>query len=234
MRHETSIKLSESVNITLIRIPYGSFVMGSTQEDPDARPNEMPAHEVNVESFWFGKFPVTNAQWNAVFPGTPREGRDLAPAVNVHLNQAVGFCERISEISEFKVRLPTETEWEYACRAGTTTRYSFGDEIDSDLVNHDQTDGPWNVGSGPSNDFGLHDMHGCVWEWCADDWHTNYVGAPNDGSAWLGGGDGSYRVQRGGAWDSRARRCRSAYRVGDIAQNNADIVGLRIAADNFD
>ncbi|MBS1796302.1 MAG: formylglycine-generating enzyme family protein, partial [Acidobacteria bacterium] len=132
-------------------------------------------------------------------------------------------------------------EWEYACRAGTTTPFYFGERLTTEQANFngEQPFGnappgefrkrPTAVGSFPPNAFGLYDLHGNVWEWCADVWHEDYRNAPADGSAWLAGGDRSYGVQRGGSWLDRASNCRSAFRVGDIAHNDENIVGLRVA-----
>jgi formylglycine-generating enzyme required for sulfatase activity len=171
--------------------------------------------------------------------GEDFRGQNL-PVVNVWLERAIEFCGRLSTLHGENFRLPTEAEWEYACRAGTTTPFSFGETLTTDLANFDGgqpfKDTPKGefrkcltpVGSFPPNAFGLYDMHGNIWEWCADIWHENYLGAPEDGSAWLTNGDQSYCVQRGGSWLDRASNCRSAFRVGDIAHNNDHIVGLRV------
>lgn len=163
------------------------------------------------------------------------------PVVNVWLEKAIEFCAKLSGLTGEMFRLPSEAEWEYACRAGTTTPFSFGETITTDLANFNGEQpfgrtpkgefrkcltpvGYFNV----ANNFGLYDMHGNVWEWCADVWHENYISAPTDGSDWLSGGDQGYCVQRGGSWIDRAANCRSAFRVGDIAHNNDNIVGLRV------
>lgn len=219
--------------------------MGSSNFETEKRENETPQHKVYVKSFYLGKFPVTQAQWFAVMKSLPQTGEnfrgDNLPVVNVWLEKAIEFCAKLSNLTGKSFRLPSEAEWEYSCRAGTTTPFSFGETITSELANFNGEQ-PFKktpksefrkrliqVGSFPPNPFGLYDMHGNVWEWCADIWHENYSGAPNDGSAWLTDGDQSYCVQRGGSWIDRATNCRSAFRVGDIAHNNDNIVGLRLS-----
>ena len=228
----------------MVEIPAGSFLMGSSEHESEKRENEMPQHEVNLQSFFLGKFPVTQAQWFAVMKTFPIISKhflgDNLPVVNVWLEKTIEFCAKLSNLTGEIFRLPSESEWEYACRAGTNTPFSFGETITTDLANFN---GEQPFGKAPKskfrkyltsggnfapNDFGLYDMHGNIWEWCADIWHENYLGAPNDGSAWLNDGDQSYCVQRGGSWIDRASNCRSAFRVGDIAHNNDQIVGLRV------
>jgi eukaryotic-like serine/threonine-protein kinase len=228
----------------MIEIPAGSFLMGSGDSETIKRENETPPHEVNLKSFYLGKFPVTQEEWLAVMKTLPQineefRGLDL-PVVNVWLEKAIEFCAKLSALTGEKFRLPSEAEWEYACRAGTTTPFNSGATITTDLANFNgeqpfgQTPkGEFRkrltpVGTFPPNAFGLYDMHGNFWEWCADIWHENYSGAPTDGSAWLANGDQSYCVQRGGSWLDRAANCRSAFRVGDIAHNHDHLVGLRV------
>lgn len=217
----------------MVQVPAGSFFMGSSALETEKRENETPQHEVNLKSFFLGKFPVAQAQWFAVMKSLPSigedfRGRDL-PVVNVWLEKAIEFCAKLSALTGEHFRLPSEAEWEYACRAGTKTAFSFGNNLNNNLANFGgRNSGLTRVGSFPPNNFGLYDMHGNVWEWCADIWHENYVGAPNDGSAWLTDGDQSYCVQRGGSWIDREKNCRSAFRVGDIAHNDENIVGIRV------
>ncbi|CAN5297021.1 N/A [soil metagenome] len=237
-------KLSKDVNLEMIEIPAGSFLMGSSDSETEKRENETPQHEVKLQSFYLGKFPVTQSEWFAVMQRIPEISEDFRgnnlPVVNVYLEKAIEFCAKLSILTQENFRLPSESEWEYACRAGTTTSFSFGKTITNAQANFNGEQ-PFRktpkgefrkclttVGSFPPNSFGLYDMHGNVWEWCADIWHENYVGAPNDGSAWLTNGDQSYGVQRGGSWIDRASNCRSAFRVGDIAHNTDNIVGLRV------
>lgn len=238
-----SVDLGE-VDLQMVEIPEGSFVMGGPAGEPGRRENESPQHRVSLPSFFLGRFPVTQAQWRAVMGSPPPmrdefRGDDL-PAVNVWWEQVLDFCARLSERSGLNVRLPSEAEWEYACRAGTSTPYHWGPTITSEVANFDGTrpygaapKGTFRRGLTPAgyfraaNGFGLEDMHGNVWEWCADVWHDDYYGAPEDGSAWRSGGDQGYIVQRGGSWRDAAVLCRAAFRVGDIAYNSDHIVGLR-------
>ena len=222
--------------------------MESSDCESGSRKNETPQHEVNLQSFYLGKFPVTQLQWCAVMDELPEISSAFCggnlPVVNNWLEKSIEFCAKLSKLINKNFRLPTEVEWEYACRANSITPFSFGETITTDLANFDgeqsykQTPkGKFRqrltpVGHFAANAFGLYDMHGNVWEWCADVWHENYIGAPTDGSAWLKNGDQSYCVQRGGSWIDRASNCRSAFRVGDIAHNSDHIVGLRVCMEN--
>ena len=159
------------------------------------------------------------------------EGADR-PVESVSWHDAVKFCERLRELTGVQFRLPSEAEWEYAARAGTTTEYSFGDSerqlglyawryANSNFQTHP-------VGKKRANPFGLFDMHGNVWEWCQDVWHINYQGAPTDGSAWLSGGDSSYRVLRGGSWYNPGNLCRSSDRFPNHSDIRNNLVGFRV------
>jgi formylglycine-generating enzyme required for sulfatase activity len=214
-----------------------------------------------------GKYPVTQAQWRAV-AGLPKVKRDLKsdpsrfkgdrlPVENVSWYDAVEFCARLSKYSEREYRLPSEAEWEYACRAGTMTPFHFGETITTDLANYDGTDdkdGKWKgsygkgtlgiyrqktteVGIFPANAFGLYDMHGNVWEWCADSWHENYreapnIGIPNIGMAWNrnieNDNDNQMRLLRGGSWEDNPVNCRSAPRIWDNPDSGYDNIGFRV------
>jgi formylglycine-generating enzyme required for sulfatase activity len=229
--------------LDMVLIPGGSFMMGSPNSEGDA--SERPQHKVTVQPFCMGKFAVTQAQWRAV-AAMPKVERDLEadpsfkgamrPVEGVSWYGAVEFCKRLSRYANRQYRLPSEAEWEYACRAKMTTSYSFGNAISGDYVNfkdqktvviskgllgigrkevkrgifRKQTT---EVGSFPANAFGLYDMHGNVWEWCQDVWHDSYEGAPLDGSVWVEGGDQGRRVLRGGTWGCYPGDCRSAVRV---------------------
>jgi formylglycine-generating enzyme required for sulfatase activity len=163
--------------------------------------DEGPQHRVTIQSFWMGKYPITQRQWQAVMGENPSYFKgDNRPVENVSWEDVVAFCQRLSEKTGKTYRLPSEAEWEYACRAGTTTPFYFGETITTDLVNYHgeypyaaAPEGVYReetteVGIFPPNAFGLYDMHGNVWEWCADPWHDNYNGAPTDGSVWQEGG----------------------------------------------
>lgn len=244
-----TLKLGSKTKLEMVEIPSGSFTMGSYPNEIEFRANEQPAHQVNVPSFFIGKFPVTQSQWVAIMKILPKMsnkfyGDDL-PVVNVWLEKALEFCSRLKLLADLAFRLPTEAEWEYACRAGTTTAFNCGETLTTELANFDGNKPYDNSPMGTfrnqttpvgyfkaANQFGLFDMHGNVWEWCADIWHEDYNGAPTDGSAWLTNGDQSYCVQRGGSWLNRAGACRSNFRVGDIAHNADSVVGLRVCLSN--
>ncbi|MEA5515307.1 caspase, EACC1-associated type [Nodularia sp. UHCC 0506] len=241
--------LGNGVVIDMVAIPGGTFLMGSPENEPKRRDSESPQHSVTIQPFFMGKFPVTQAQWAAVaafdkvkidlksdpscFKGANR------PVEYVSWNDAVEFCARLSQKTGKTYRLPSEAEWEYACRAGTTTPFYFGETITTDLANYDgkSTYGSapkgeyrgqtTDVGKFPANPFGLYDMCGNIWEWCQDEWHKNYNNAPADGSAWLI--DNQKRMLRGGSWFNNPAICRSACRDYGLAGNSNFNVGFRVA-----
>ncbi|MBD2362828.1 SUMF1/EgtB/PvdO family nonheme iron enzyme [Anabaena minutissima FACHB-250] len=227
--------LANAVVLDMVAIPGGQFLMGSPEGETGRYDSESPQHQVNVKSFFMGKFPVTQAQWQAV-TGFAKVNIDLnpkpsyfkganRPVENVSWDDAVEFCARLSQKTGKIYCLPSEAEWEYACRAGTTTPYYFGETITKDLANYDNSyQQTTDVGKFPANPFGLYDMHGNIWEWCLDDWHKNYEGAPIDGSPWFDGHNHLYQKQgrallRGGSWIVIPGDCRSACRY-DINRVN--------------
>jgi formylglycine-generating enzyme required for sulfatase activity len=210
-------KLPNRVTLEMVSLPAGQFLMGSPDSDSDASDDEKPPHQVKVNSFAIGKYPVTQAQYEAVMGTNPSHFKNNPqnPVENVSWNDAQAFCQKLSQITGKTYRLPTEAEWEYACRAGTTTRYYFGDDA-SQLGDYAWYDGNSQktthpVGQKRPNAWGLYDMIGNVWEWCEDNWHDNYIGAPKDGSAWLTN-DNDYPIVRGGCWYNGPDGCRSADR----------------------
>ncbi|MBE9034786.1 bifunctional serine/threonine-protein kinase/formylglycine-generating enzyme family protein [aff. Roholtiella sp. LEGE 12411] len=241
-------ELSKIVTLEMLSIPGGTYMMGSPEYEGDA--DERPQHQVRVEPFFMGKFPVTQAQWRAIaalpkvkqtLNPNPSKFKGLdRPVENVSWHEAVEFCVRLSEKTGRSYRLPSEAEWEYACRAGTTTSFHFGEKITSELVScsSDAYTGEskskfrketTNVGSFEvANAFGLYDMHGLVWEWCADSWHNNYNDAPVDGTAWEVGGDAHRRVLRGGSWSFSSELCRSASRSWNESDGGLRICGFRV------
>ena len=234
---------NDSLTLQLVSIPGGVFLMGSPEDEPECSVNESPQHGVTVESFFMGKYPVTQAEWRAV-AALPQVERKLEanpfhfkgddrPVERVSWYDAVEFCVRLSAHTRREYRLPTEAEWEYACRAGTTTRYHFGDTLTSELANYDANQ-TTEVGSYPPNAFGLYDMHGNVWEWCQDHRHKNYKGAPTDGSAWDDQRQNAVRVLRGGSWINFPRYCRSASRIISQPGNRVNGFGFRVVADVAD
>ncbi|NEO36565.1 MAG: formylglycine-generating enzyme family protein [Moorea sp. SIOASIH] len=229
--------LGNGVELEMVAIREGSFIMGSLETEEGHSDSESPQHQVTIKFFLMGKYPVTQAQWQAVAALTQvnRELKpnpsyfkgDDRPVERVSWDDAVEFCERLSQYTKRPYRLPSEAEWEYACRAGTTTPFHFGETITTEFANYN---GKYTYGSGPKgkyvkettpvgsfgvgNDFGLYDMHGNVWEWCADHWHSNYQGAPRDGSAWEDHNDNdNFRLLRGGCWDLSPGDCRSGSRL---------------------
>jgi formylglycine-generating enzyme required for sulfatase activity len=213
-------------------IEPGTFMMGSEPGELGRFPDEGPIHRVTIGSgFWLGETPVTQHFYQAVTGNHPSrfKGHPQHPVENVSWEDATAFCQQLTSLlSEFdhpSARLPTEAEWEYACRAGTATPLYSGKPLTSEagfcphldgLAWYDKNSGSTThpVGDKQPNDWGLYDMLGNVWEWCEDVWHENYQEAPDDGSAW--GGDaaaGSSRVFRGGSWANHARFCRCACRL---------------------
>ena len=231
------------LTLELVSIPGGVFLMGSPKDEPECYEDEGPQHKVQVPEFYMGKYPVTQAQWKAV-AALPQVERNLdtdpsyfkgddCPVERVSWYEAVEFCKRLSKHTGREYRLPTEAEWEYACRAGTTTFFHFGDSLTSELANYD-TNQTTPVGNYPPNAFGLYDMHGNVWEWCQDHWHDNYKGAPTDGSAWDDQGENDSRVLRGGSWIYIPRLCRSASRDYYLPGYRSSGVGFRVVANVAD
>lgn len=221
----------DDVILEMLAIPGGTFLMGSPDGEGDN--SEKPQHQVTVPPFYMGKYPVTQAQWERV-ADLPKVRRDLKskpsyfqganlPVETVSWLDAQEFCARISKATGKIYRLPSEAEWEYACRAGTTTPYYFGDQITKHLVNCNQ----WyyrqttEVGFFPPNIFGLYDMHGNVWEWCEDDWIKNYVGVLLNGNARIANSE--LKLLRGGSWFSHPENCRSASRNNDIRDDRDSI-----------
>ncbi|MGZ0019371.1 SUMF1/EgtB/PvdO family nonheme iron enzyme [Nitrosomonas sp. wSCUT-2] len=227
----------------MVRIPPGKFLMGSN----DGHRDEKPIHEVIINyAFEIGKYAVTFDEYDAFANATKRKlpndegwGRGKRPVINVTWNDAQDYVQWLSKQTGKKYRLPTEAEWEYAARAGTQTRYWWGDDIGRNNANCDGCGSQWDgkqtapAGSFKANAFGLHDTTGNVWEWTQDCWHDNYNKAPSDGSAWLekDGGDCSRRVVRGGSWYDIPQDVRSAFRNWDDADEADGDLGFRIARD---
>jgi formylglycine-generating enzyme required for sulfatase activity len=238
--------LVDDVPIDMVSLAGGRFLMGSPSGEEGRDDDEGPQHWVTVGQFEIGRYEVTQKQWVAVMGSNPSyfKGENL-PVENVSWVDVKDFCRRLNEklgLTEANgYRLPTEAEWEYAARARTPTPFAFGLTIGTDKVNYN---GNFSYGNGPkgiyrgktvevgslglSNDFGLFDMHGNVWEWCEDDWHDNYEGAPIDGRPWTDRGRGSLRVVRGGGWNYLAVSCRSASRRGSVPGGRDGALGFRL------
>jgi len=232
-----------AIESKMITIPAGSFVMGSPDSEDGRGSDEGPQHNVNVASFALAKYDVTFAEWDACVadggcngyrPGDQGWGRGNRPVINVSWDDAQAYIQWISRKTGHQYRLPTEAEWEYTARAGTTTAYYWGDSIGSGNANCAGCGSSWDgmqtspVGSFQPNSWGLYDMLGDVWQWTQDCYNSSYSGAPTDGTAWTGG-DCSDRVLRGGSWFSIPQYLRSAYRNGDVPSDRYNSIGFRLA-----
>ncbi len=268
----------DGIALEMVLIPDGTFTMGAPEDEEGSDSSERPQHNVTISGFLMGRYPITQAQWKAIASLTdlkvnedlepdpsyfkePYRGIDRwqRPVEQVNWYEAVEFCQRLSKLTGKNYRLPSEAEWEYACRGVTEPLnlekgesmppFHFGETITTELANYrgtDDKDFGWSgsYGKGPKGDsreqttpvgyfkvvnpFGLSDLHGNVWEWCADDWHENYNDAPTDGSAWLGGNDNRSPL-RGGSWDYPPESCRSAARIYVDRRVDCDIYsGVRV------
>ncbi|MEN8219905.1 MAG: formylglycine-generating enzyme family protein [Pseudomonadota bacterium] len=231
--HYDTVALSKDVTLEMVTIPGGTFMMGSPKTEKGRKNNEGPQHKVTIESFSMSKYLVTQAQWEAVMKKNPSHFKgDERPVENISWKEALKFCKQLSKETDKRYRLPSEAEWEYACRAGTTTAFEFGKTISSNLGNygHNETK-TTGVGHFPPNAFGLYDMHGNVWEWCADPWHNNYEDAPTDGRVWEEGEEESYRVLRGGSWSNVPQDIRAARRQWSNMDKRYGTLGFRVVVD---
>jgi formylglycine-generating enzyme required for sulfatase activity len=265
--------LGNDITLEMVAILGGTFTMGSPAGE--GYDYGEPQHQVTVPPFFMGKYPITQAQWQAIASRTDlkvkqdlepnpayfkdRPDSDRRPVEQVSWYDAIEFCARLSKLTVREYRLPSEAEWEYACRAGTTTPFYFGETITGELANYnasntyaDEPEGEYRgqttpVGQFPPNAFGLYDMHGNVWEWCLDPWHENYQGEPpRDGSVWDEDNndnryqsllistkelltDKRYRVLRGGSWSNYPYNRRSANRNRNDPDNHFSSFGFRVA-----
>jgi formylglycine-generating enzyme required for sulfatase activity len=269
-------KLDDTIGLDMMLIPSGSFMMGQTEAEKkeiirlyDEEEyqkyflREQPRHPVNVSSFFMGKHAITQAQWRIVATDYPQVTQELdsdlsnfkgdnLPVEQVSWDDAQEFCARLSNHTKRNYRLPSEAEWEYACRAGTTTPFHFGETIDATLANYCAQDreiskknypgiydrgilGEYRektteVGTFSANSFGLYDMHGNVLEWCEDDFHSDYRDAPKDGSAWVESDrENARKLLRGGSWNNTPVNCRSASRYDFTRVIRDDLVGFRVS-----
>jgi formylglycine-generating enzyme required for sulfatase activity len=267
-------KLANGIDLAMVEIPGGKFPMGKSQDELEQTkkkhgrglekeikerlferlPWETPARDVQISGFYLSRYEINQAQWRAV-ASMPKVRIDLMsdpshfkggnrPVEHVSWEEAVEFCERLSRATGRKYRLPTEAEWEYSCRAGTTSPYHLGDAVTPEWVNYhgrfpyaQASRGVYRqqtvpVGSlAAPNAFGLYDMHGNVWEWCLDSWHNNYISAPATGDSWEEDGISYLKVIRGGAWDSSAGECRVTSRNKLTSTLRLNNIGFRVVAE---
>ena len=234
--------LQKTATLDMVYIPGGQFSMGSPASEASRQANEGPQHAVTVPSFFMGKYPITQAQWQTIMGKNPAKFQGANhPVEQVSWQAATEFCQKLSALTSQDYRLPSEAEWEYAARAGTITPFSVGATLTTDLANYD---GSYTYGQGPrgtfrkattpvgqfvANAFGLYDMHGEVWEWCLDHWHNSYNGAPTDGTAWVNKDDmKTRRVRRGGSWYDGPHACRAAFRYRSFPNSLQNSYGLRV------
>ena len=219
--------LGNGIKLEMVLIPGGEFMMGSPKGEGEN--DERPQHDVSIQSFYMGKYPITQEQYQKIMGGNPPEFKiSKNPVERVSWDDAIDFCNALSRIIGRRYFLPSEAEWEYACRAGTNTPYYFGETITNRQANFGGNVGQTtSVGQYQPNAFGLYDMHGNVWEWCQDNLHENYQGAPNDGIAWISG-KSDIKVRRGGSWSLNPSGCRSAYRLNPTRDSRNDRFGFRV------
>jgi len=232
--------LGAEVALEMVPIPAGEFLMGSPEDELERWSHEGPQHRVRLEPYSLARTPITQAQWRQVArwqpaPGDPPWEREMdpdpssfkgglpvdnrgpehdrRPVERVSWFDVQEFCRRLSQRTGRTYTLPSESQWEYSCRAGSTTPYAFGTTLSQGQANV-ASSGTTEVGSFPANAWGLRDMLGNVWEWCADHWHPNYLGAPDDGRSWIhpAAEEHEQKLLRGGSWYNYPRYCRSAYR----------------------
>ena len=252
--HQASIYTEDLGNyqtLEMVSIPAGKFNMGASEKERFSSDRERPLHSVRVKSFFLGKYPITQKQWRAVaqLPQVKRELNpnpahfqgDNRPVECVSWLDAVEFCDRLAAPTGKKYRLPSEAEWEYACRANSQSPFAYGDTITGNLADYASTyayaseqgtayrQSTTDVGNFLPNAFGLYDLHGNVREWCADPWHENYHGAPNNSQVWQRGGQQAWRTLKGGSWANKPSHCRSAHRSGYPAESLNRAIGFRVA-----
>jgi formylglycine-generating enzyme required for sulfatase activity len=249
--------LPGNIPLEMMIIPAGQFRMGSPDDELERDEDEGPVHKVTLKSFAMGRYCVTQDQWKAVATKLKQVDRKLVadpsefkgsncPVENVNWYDATEFCKRLHAHTGRDYHLPSEAQWEYACRAETETPFHFGETLTPDIANYN---GNYTYGDGSkglyreettpvgslksANSFGLYDMHGNVWEWCEDHYHSSYKGAPDDGTAWIdkNQSEDPSRLLRGGSWYSYPRNCRSACRNSSAADTRFNFVGFRVVSD---
>ncbi len=254
--------INENIDLEIVYVPSGEFLMGSAEGEEGSYDDERPQHLVTVQSFLMGRYPITQAQYKAIMGKNPsrfkdKPDSDRRPVEQVSWDDANEFCKRLSDRTGREYLLPSEAQWEYACRAMTSPPaplpegegskrseivyppFHFGETISTKVANYDGS--VYGRGEkresrgettpvdyfGVANEFGLCDMHGNVWEWCLDTWHNNYEGAPTDGSARIELNKTSHLL-RGGSWINNPPNCRSAYRLTDGRDDHYSLIGFRV------
>ncbi|MDJ0517902.1 MAG: bifunctional serine/threonine-protein kinase/formylglycine-generating enzyme family protein [Trichodesmium sp. MO_231.B1] len=233
--------LGNGIKLEMVYIPGGSFLIGSAKNEARRTDKESFQYQVTLQPFCMSKYPITQDQYLVIMGENPSYFKGgNRPVERVTWHNATEFCQRLSEKTRKIYRLPSQSQWEYACRAGTTTPFYFGETITSELANYNGNytygnapqgkyrEHTTDVGSFPPNAFGLYDMHGNVDEWCQDIWHNSYEGVPTDGSAWESGGNSELRVLCGGSWNDYPWWCRSADRDWDNTNICINNVGFRV------
>ncbi|MFN7635700.1 MAG: formylglycine-generating enzyme family protein [Pseudanabaena sp.] len=243
-------QIGEDIMLEMVYVPSGEFVMGASKKEERSYDNERPQHSVAIPAFLMGKYPITQEQYEAVMGTNPsyfkhKPDSPLCPVENVSWEDAQEFCKKLSKLTGREYKLPSEAQWEYACRAGTTTPFHFGETISTKVANYNGNNtygigekGEYRKKTTPvgyfkvANEFGLYDMHGNVWEWCEDDWHGNYKGSPTDDTVWIDAkskeNNNTFHPLRGGSWNFNPEECRSASRNGySLGQRTYDF-GFRV------
>jgi len=245
--------LDDFQTLSMVSIPEGEFIMGAPSKEKYSSDRERPQHKVKVTEFFLGEYPITQSQWSKVaklpkinlkLESSPSHFKgEKHPVESVSWLEAIEFCDRLSAHTGKKYRLPTETEWEYACRGNTQTPFAYGETLTSELADYASTyvyaseqgvtyrQETTKVGIFMPNAFGLYDLHGNVCEWCADPWHENYSDAPNNSKVWNRNGNQAWRTLRGGSWANKPSQCRSAYRSGYPKNLLNRVIGFRVAMD---
>ena len=221
------------LNMKLVKVNGGTFQMGSNEYSSE----EQPVHSVVLSTFYLGKFEVTQAQWRAVMGTSPSSfsGCDACPVEKVSWDDVQEFLQKLNQASGRNYTLPTEAQWEYSAAGGASNRTKYPGTNDENLLGNyawfddNSSNKTHPVGTKSPNALGLYDMSGNVWEWCEDDWHENYQGAPADGRAWIDSPRGSYRVDRGGSGNNDPANCRVAFRDADPPGYRNCSLGFRVA-----
>lgn len=243
-------QLRKLLPLRMVQIPAGEFLMGSPITEPNRKQQEGPQRSIQVPSFYIGAFVITQKQYEVVMGSNPSyftddQGKDGAnlPVEQITWQDANTFCNQLSELTGRTYRLPSEAEWEYACRAGTTTPFCFGETLTTEIANffedvsftenyeENYRNTPVAADSFWPNAFGLYNMHGNILEWCADDYHDSYQGAPSDAQKWLSNSTNTSKVTRGGSWFNNIPLCRAASRDKNTRTGRSNSFGFRVVCE---